>query len=83
VAVLVDLDSMGDAELLRLAALPAVTESACRLRREAATVWFQRGRSVVDGWRWGRWPLLVWFAKQERIMSREELTAALTRVREA
>jgi hypothetical protein len=27
----------------------------------------------------GRWPLLMWFARQERIMSRAELGAALSR----
>jgi hypothetical protein len=75
-AVLVDLESMGDDELLSLAGLPGESPAVCRLRRQASTTWLQRGKPQQ---RHGRWPLLVWFTKQERILSSAELADALSR----
>jgi hypothetical protein len=77
-AVLVDLDSMGDDELLSLAGLPGESPAVCRLRRQASTTWLQRGKPQQ---RHGRWPLLVWFTKRERIMTSDELNEALAHYR--
>jgi hypothetical protein len=40
--------------------------------------------AAMDGSpRSGRWPLLMWFARQERIMERVEVDAAIARWRAA
>jgi hypothetical protein len=78
-AALVCFDALTVDELRPLVFMPATSTEACRLRGLASAEWFRRsGLPDRRGGR-GRWPLLVWFTRQERIMSVAELAEALSR----
>jgi hypothetical protein len=79
-AVLVDLEAMGDEELFDLAMLPVTSESGRRLCSLALDEWAQRWAQRPRRRR-GRWDLLVWFTQQERIMTSDELDEALAHYR--
>jgi hypothetical protein len=57
------------------------TDAGRDLRGRIITEWFIRKYPAAKKKPRARWDLLVWFTQQERIMSRDELGAALRRIR--
>ena len=79
--MLLTLESLSLDELEHLFAVHATSVEGVRLHERVACEVFLRKYPWTKGQR-GRWDLLTWFARQERIMSLDEMRAALDRVQE-
>jgi hypothetical protein len=75
----VRLEKLTSDEVRQLAGLVATSQEGRRVRMRVGEL-----AAAMDGSpRSGRWPLLMWFARQERIMERVEVDAAIARWRAA
>jgi hypothetical protein len=76
----VTLEKLSPGELHNLTRLAPETDEGRRFKERVLIEWFGRTHPWAVSVR-GRDQLLSWFVKQERIMSRDELGAALRRIR--
>jgi hypothetical protein len=78
--MIVTLEKLSPGELHNLTRLAPETDEGRRFKERVLIAWFERTHPWALSVR-GRDQLLSWFVKQERIMSRDELGAALRRIR--
>lgn len=74
----VRLEKLTNDEVYQLAHLDVTSIEGERIRSRAGVVCVEQRLGPTPR---GRWPLLMWFARQERIISESELAEALSRYR--